>query len=175
LPAAKKVYQDLVAPKRTEVYQELSSAIPLLRGKIPLLPLFNSAAWRRRKFRASARKINNLATSNPVAEGPFFEISLLFPSSSGIKAVAAAEASGPTDAVDCGISALTGALKIAADCGDAEFAAAIGDEPGSVASGAGVEDPDFGVGRRRGESANFAAGRGLVGKPRASTTMQTAC
>src|SRR5216683_303038 len=54
--------------------------------------------------------------------------------------VAAAEALRPLDLVDRGIGPAAGGGGIGAECGDAEHAPAIGQEPCLVAAGAGVED-----------------------------------
>ncbi len=53
--------------------------------------------------------------------------------------VAAAEATGPVDAVDGGVSAVAGGCKIATCGGDTKYAPAIGDQPLIVAARAGVK------------------------------------
>jgi hypothetical protein len=53
--------------------------------------------------------------------------------------VAAAEAAGPVDAVDGGVSAIAGGCKIATGGGDTKYAPAIGDQPLIVAARAGVK------------------------------------
>src|ERR1700730_7051729 len=71
--------------------------------------------------------------------------------------VAAAEALGPPDLVDRGICPVAGGGDIAAECGDAEHPAAIGEDPLPVAASGGVKDLDLGVACRGLEAADLAA------------------
>src|SRR6266446_8292972 len=77
--------------------------------------------------------------------------------------VAAAEAGGPIDAVDRGVGALAGAADVAAESGDAEHAAAIGNQPLIVAARAGMKDLELGVARCRTETADLTASLRLIG------------
>src|SRR6266568_3395403 len=77
--------------------------------------------------------------------------------------VSAAEAAGPVDAVDRSVGAVAGAADVAAESGDAEHAAAIGDQPQIVAARAGMKDLDLGVARCCIEAADLTASLRLIG------------
>src|SRR5438874_7206461 len=69
--------------------------------------------------------------------------------------VAPAEPLRPVDPVNRGVGTVAGGRAIVAACGDAEHAAAIGEEPLPVAAGRGVEDLDRGIVRRTIEAADL--------------------
>src|ERR1700761_9567371 len=77
--------------------------------------------------------------------------------------VAAAQTAGPVDLVHRAVGTLARPGEIAAERGDAEDAAGIGQQAVAIAFGAGMEDLDLGLAGGGVEPADFAAALRVVG------------
>src|SRR6202022_4373912 len=71
--------------------------------------------------------------------------------------VVAAEPTGPVDAVDRGVGAAAREANIAAERGDSEHPATVGEEPVTGSARAGMEDLDLRVACRGVEAADLAS------------------